>query len=159
MNEVERTGESMMNEKKKCKRGLKGCLLAVIILLIMLAIAGGVGWSFIAREHREAASLPLDRVDFGSLKDGEYSGLYEGGMYRWRRNACQVSVVQGRVVDIQLAESEDTGGENADPEILYQRVLAEQSLQVDTISGATLTSKAYLQCVENALLEIQMDTE
>jgi uncharacterized protein with FMN-binding domain len=28
-------------------------------------------------------------------------------------------------------------------------------LQVDTISGATLTSKAYLQCIENALIQAQ----
>lgn len=28
-----------------------------------------------------------------------------------------------------------------------------QSLQVDTVSGATLTSKAYLKSVENALMQ------
>jgi uncharacterized protein with FMN-binding domain len=39
--------------------------------------------------------------------------------------------------------------------MLYERVIQSQSLQVDTISGATLTSKAYLQCVENALLQAQ----
>ena len=38
---------------------------------------------------------------------------------------------------------------------LYNRVIAAQSLQVDTVSGATLTGKAYLQCVENALLPAQ----
>jgi major membrane immunogen (membrane-anchored lipoprotein) len=31
------------------------------------------------------------------------------------------------------------------------RVIREQSLQVDTISGATLTSKAFLKAIENAL--------
>jgi uncharacterized protein with FMN-binding domain len=59
------------------------------------------------------------------------------------------------VSDIQLVGSQDPGGENTDYEALYDRVIEAQSLQVDTISGATLTSKAYLQCVENALLQAQ----
>jgi uncharacterized protein with FMN-binding domain len=41
--------------------------------------------------------------------------------------------------------------------MLYSRVIAQQSLQVDTISGATLTSKAYLQAVENALVQAQYE--
>jgi uncharacterized protein with FMN-binding domain len=36
-------------------------------------------------------------------------------------------------------------------------VIDAQSLQVDTISGATLTSKAYLKAVENALLKAQRE--
>ena len=62
----------------------------------------------------------------------------------------------GKATGIELLESKE------DPErdgtywgTLYERVIAAQSLQVDTVSGATLTSKAYLQCVENALVEAQ----
>ena len=61
----------------------------------------------------------------------------------------------GRVTDIQLVDSQDPGGENTQHEELFDRVIQAQSLQVDTISGATLTSKAYLQCVENALIQAQ----
>jgi hypothetical protein len=35
---------------------------------------------------------------------------------------------------------------------LSRSKLLWQSFQVDTISGATFTSKAYLQCVENVLI-------
>jgi uncharacterized protein with FMN-binding domain len=34
-------------------------------------------------------------------------------------------------------------------------VIQAQSLQVDTINSATLTSKAYLQAIENALVQAQ----
>ena len=61
----------------------------------------------------------------------------------------------GRVSDIQLGGSKDPGAENTDYKVLYERVIEDQTLQVDTISGATLTSKAYLQAVENALLQAQ----
>ena len=94
-------------------------------------------------------------MDFGKLNDGTYRGAYEGGMYKWRANECQATVSSGKVTDIQLAGSSDPGGKNTQHEALYDRVIQAQSLQVDTISGATLTSKAYLQAVENALLQAQ----
>jgi uncharacterized protein with FMN-binding domain len=35
---------------------------------------------------------------------------------------------------------------------LFDRVIEVQSLKVDTISGATITSKSFLKSVENALV-------
>ena len=138
-------------------RKARGCLVVLAIVVVVLAIGGGIGWVFLSREHREARSLPLNAVDFSKLVDGTYHGLYEGGMYKWRRNECDVTVANGKVTDIRLTASKDPGKENAGAEMLYERVIATQSLQVDTISGATLTGKAYLQCVENALLQTQYD--
>ena len=120
-----------------------------------LGAAGGIGWSRLSKEHREARSLPLDAVDFSKLRDGTYRGAYAGGMYKWRANECDVTVANSRVTGIQLVGSQDPGGKNTQHEALYDRVIEAQSLQVDTISGATLTSKAYLQAVENALLQAQ----
>ena len=76
----------------------------VIALVVVagLATAGGVGWSRLMAEHREARSLPLDAVDFSKLQDGTYHGAYEGGMYKWRANECQVTVSSGKVNTIQL---------------------------------------------------------
>jgi uncharacterized protein with FMN-binding domain len=149
---------TMKNEEKPKKKGLaKGCLIVPLVLVVTAVGGGGVGWSMLSKEHREARSLPLDAVDFSRLNDGVYHGAYAGGMYKWRANECDVTVANGKVTDIQLAGSEDPGAENTDTEMLYERVIAAQSLQVDTISGATLTSKGYLQCVENALIPAQYD--
>jgi uncharacterized protein with FMN-binding domain len=131
-----------------------GWVIALVVVAA-LATAGGVGWSRLSKEHREAKSLPLDAVDFRKLSDGMYHGAYEGGMYKWRANECRVTVSSGKVTDIQLVGSKDPGGENTQHQMLYDRVIQAQSLQVDTISGATLTSKAYLQAVENALIQAQ----
>jgi uncharacterized protein with FMN-binding domain len=127
------------------------------VVVVGLAVAGGIGWSYLTREHREARGLPLDAVDFTKLQDGIYRGAYAGGMYKWRANECQVTVADGKVTGIELVGSQDPGGGNTPHQVLYDRVVAEQSLQVDTISGATLTSKAYLQAVENALIQAQRD--
>jgi len=78
-------------------------------------------------------------------------------MYGWRYNECDVTVANGKLTGIQLVGSKDPGAENADYRMLYDRVIEAQSLQVDTISGATLTSKGWLQCVENALIQAQSE--
>jgi len=131
------------------------CWIIAFVVVVGLGIAGGIGWSKLSKEHQEARSLPLTAVDFSKLKDGTYHGAYAGGMYKWRVNECDVTVTNGKVTDIQLAVSQDPGGENTQHQALYDRVIQAQSLQVDTISGATLTSKAYLQAVENALVQAQ----
>ena len=148
----------MKNEGTSKRKGkAKGCLIVPLVLVVTAAGGGGIGWSYVSKEHREARSLPLNAVDFSRLNDGAYHGMYEGGMYKWRANACDVTVTNGKVTGIQLAGSEDPGAENTGHEMLYELVIAAQSLQVDTISGATLTSKAYLQCVENALVQAQYE--
>ncbi len=134
---------------------MNGWVIALLVVVAGLATAGGVGWSRLSKEHKEARSLPLNAVDFNKLKDGTYHGAYEGGMYKWRANECQVTVSSGQVTDIQLVGSGDPGGKNTQHQELYDRVIHAQSLQVDTISSATLTSKAYLQAVENALVQAQ----
>lgn len=123
-------------------------------IIVFLGIGGAVGWSKLSKEHNEAKNLPLDRVDFEKLKDGTYSGVYKGGMYKWRENEVRVIVESGKVIKIELLKNK----ENTPPEftkMLFDSVIEAQSLQVDTISGATLTSKAYLQGVENALKQAE----
>ena len=122
-----------------------------LVVVAGLAVAGWKGWQYIEREHKEARSLPLNAVDFSKLKDGTYTGEYEGGMYKWRANSVRVTVSGGKVAQIEpLTGIEDQG--DGKTQMLYDRVIEAQSLQVDTISGATLTANAYLQAVENALL-------
>jgi uncharacterized protein with FMN-binding domain len=144
-----------MKSKGKPRGKVRGCVIVPFVVVMATAGGGGIGWSMLAREHREAASLPLNAVDFARLRDGAYHGVYEGGMYTWRANECDVTVSEGRVTEIRLGDSKDPGAENADAGMLYERVIEAQSLKVDTISGATLTSKGWLQCVENALVQAQ----
>lgn len=138
--------------KVKKKRKGKGCLIALLIVVVILLISGGIGWAYVGREHREARSLPLNAVDFSRLNDGVWHGAYAGGMYQWRYNECDVTITNGKVVDINLTAAQNLDVLRDGAEMQYERVISDQSLQVDTISGSTLTGKGYLQCVENALI-------
>ena len=141
--------------KKQPKIGRKrkhmGWIIALIIVAV-LGVGGAIGWQYIAKEHKEAMSLPLNAVDFSRLANGVYTGEYAGGMYGWRTNKVEVRVADGKITEITLLDSKfgDDAAKLTDP--LYGQVIDEQTLQVDAVSGSTLTSKAALQAVENALL-------
>jgi len=141
-------------KRKRGKRKMTGWIIALIVV-VALGAGGAIGWRYIAKEHREAASLPLNAVDFSRLKDGVYTGEYEGGMYRWRTNQVEVTVAGGKVTGITLVSSKfgDDAAKLTDP--LYDQVVEQQTLQVDAVSGSTLTSKAALQAVENALQQAE----
>jgi uncharacterized protein with FMN-binding domain len=128
----------------------------MIIAGLVILIAVGLGGAIICTsgERREGRNLPIADIDFNNLKDGTYTGEYEGGTKKLRTNRVQVTVSSGKVTGIKILEHK----ENQKPELtgkLYDRVINAQSLQVDTVSGATITSKAYLKSVENALLKAQ----
>ncbi|MBI9036156.1 MAG: FMN-binding protein [Bacteroidales bacterium] len=109
----------------------------------------------LSTEHEEARNVEISNINFIKLDNGSYLGVYEGGMYKWRKNKVQVMVTEGKVSEIILLSSE----ENRPPEFtmeLFNRVIEKQSLQVDVISGATLTSNAFLKSIENALIKTDL---
>lgn len=131
------------------RKGKRKLLIAGIVVLV---IVGGLGSALLITggERREARNVPIKAISFKSLRDGTYTGGYEGGKYKWRANKIQVTVSSGKVTDIKVLEqTEKMPAEFT--EKLFGRVIQAQSLQVDAISGATLTSKAFLKGVEGAL--------
>src|SRR6056297_205122 len=139
--------------KRKGKRKMTGWIITGIIVIIVV-IAGGVGWSKVSKEHQQMRNLPLNNVDFSNLKDGTYKGIFEGGMYKCRENQIQVTVENGQVTSIQVLQHKENRPKDFTDK-LFNRVIQSQSLQVDVVTGATMTSKAYLQGVENALKKAQ----
>ncbi|TEB14651.1 Electron transport complex subunit RsxG [Pelotomaculum sp. FP] len=123
--------------------------MLIIVLGIVVMVLGGA-LLFTAGERREGRNLLIAVMDFKDLNDGTYVGEYEGGRFKWRANEVQVTVSSGKVTDIELLKNTENRPAEFTNE-LFNRVMQSQSLQVDTISGATITSKAYLKAVENAL--------
>lgn len=120
-------------------------------LLVLYITLTSASCSKLSLENEEARNIGIANIDFKSLMDGQYSGYYEGGMYSWRENECQVTVDCTRVTRIVLISSAaEYTGEFLDT--LYNRIIRQQALQVDVVSGSTLDSKACLKAVEDALL-------
>lgn len=146
----------MQFSKKKKRKTRIWTILSVILGVIVL----GLGATMLAFEpgRREALSLTISEMEFHKLRDGIYLGEYKGTKDSLRNTKVQVTVASGKVTEIQVVEGA-LANEKQRTEVgnglsindLLDRVIESQSLQVDIISGATITSKVHLKAMENAL--------
>ena len=130
----------------------KYTVIAFIILLLFGCftdeVQGGDTMS-ISDEVEQIKSMDISHVDPATVPDGEYTGEFpfrQRYLYR-----VKVIVKSGRIADIEVLEN-GTENEYAEKGLgVIPRILREQSPEVDAVSGATVTSKALMKCVEKAL--------
>jgi uncharacterized protein with FMN-binding domain len=128
---------------------------AVIVCIIFLLLACSTGEAeqvkhmSISEEVEQIKNMDISYVDPATVPDGEYTGEFpfrQRYLYR-----VKVTVKSGRIADIQVLEN-GTENEYAEKGLgVIPRILQEQSPKVDAVSGATVTSKALMKCVEKAL--------
>lgn len=81
-------------------------------------------------------------------KDGEYTGVGNG--FRGETKVS-VKVESGKKSNIQILESQDDDKYLDRASELINQIIESQSTTVDTVSGATYSSNAIIQAVDNAL--------
>mgnify|MGYP001332683314 CR=1 FL=1 len=145
---------------KKVEKRKEKSKVWIVILSIVGVIALGLGGAivFTAPGRNELQNMVIDNIDFGALEDGTYIGQYVGTKDSFRNAKVEVTVTGGQVTDIRVVEG-PLSGDRSSSELakgltihdLFDEVIRSQSLQVDVISGATLTCNAHLKAVEDAL--------
>ena len=119
-------------------------ILAVIFLLVL--IIGGSGF-YMTRGLNSGKNMIIKPIDTSQLENGVYKGIYNGG--RWS-NEVNVTIIDKKVSKIVIVKS--VVFEKAEVSTaLINEVIKKQNTNVDVIGGATVTSKAYLKSIENAL--------
>ena len=119
-------------------------ILAVIFLLVL--IIGGSGF-YMTRGLNSGKNMIIKPIDTSQLENGVYKGIYNGG--RWS-NEVNVTIIDKKVTKIVIVKS--VVFEKAEVSTaLINEVIKKQNTNVDVIGGATVTSKAYLKSIENAL--------
>jgi len=119
-------------------------LLFLVIIIIFLA---GGGLFYLSRGLDSGSKVPINEVDLSTLTDGTYTGTYEGG--RWT-NTVKVNIKDQRITAIEIVDDLLFSRPEVVDKILA-RVIDEQKVNVDVISEATVSSKAYLKAIELAL--------
>lgn len=119
-------------------------LLILIAVLALLTAAG----LFVTSGLSDGMNVQLQGIDLSGKPDGDYTGTYS--FKRWT-NTLLVHVVDHKIIGIDIQD--DVGAAqitNCSGEV-FRRVIEAQDTRVDAVSGATVTSKAYLKAIENAL--------
>jgi uncharacterized protein with FMN-binding domain len=116
----------------------------VLIGLVVIALA----LFLLSRKVvNDANALPIEDVDFSQIADGEYEGSYKSFIVE---ASVKTTVKDGEVTRIEILDHFNGWGEEAEKVIDY--IIEDQSLQVDSISGATVSSVAIKKAVEVSLI-------
>lgn len=104
--------------------------------------------------ERQTANNPVIEsnfgMDIGTLNDGTYTGSARG--YK-SVITVQVTIAGGKISAITVVSEGDDEPYFSNARAVIQRVLASQSMNVDTVSGCTYSSTGILMAIKNALLQ------
>jgi len=117
----------------------------LIIATVVILIVGG-GYVALQSMSENPADIIVEEVNVANISDGAYTGEYATTMVSAK---VEVTIVRGEITDIKILEHKC--GTGYDAEVIVDDIVLQQSLEVDTISGATLSSKVILKAVEDAL--------
>lgn len=125
----------------------KKIILGIVsVIILTAAIFGGKYLYSVNKYKKETSEMIIGSVDLSKVPDGKYTGacdvVYVGA-------EVSVTVKDNKIVDIILLKHKT--GKGKPGEAVTAKVLKEQSLQVDTVAGATNSSKVILKSIENAL--------
>jgi uncharacterized protein with FMN-binding domain len=91
-------------------------------------------------------NLKVQNVDLSKMPDGIYSGSYN--VFPVTADV-RVIVKNHKIAEIELVKH--TNGKGAAAEVIPERVVKAQSIEIDVVTGATYSSKVILKSIENAL--------
>ncbi|QHQ62761.1 FMN-binding protein [Anaerocolumna sedimenticola] len=131
-----------MKTKKKAR-------ILVVIVCVVLLIAAAYFINYMLRVNRyqeKVSNLTYNDIDISSIADGTYIGECDVDFIYAK---VEVTVKGGKLTNVKLLEHKNEHGSNA--EAITDKILQEQRIDVDVISGATNSSKVIKKAVENAL--------
>ena len=107
----------------------------------------------------EPIAVVVPRKAQTGIFDGVYSGSSKGrnGLIKLR-----ISIISDLINSIDIYEHNETTSMHQVRDslsIIPQRIISEQKYDVDIVSGATITSKAIMNAVKNALAGTKFDVE
>lgn len=128
--------------------GLPKWLRNLIIVIVGIALVAWAGLIIFNRGMDEVLALDIGFIDLASLPDGTYEGSYTQNRWFYR---VLVQVRSGALEDITITHSNHESVVGKWNEEVIQEILQKQSLDIDGVSGATVTTKALQKAIENAL--------
>ncbi|OHD54810.1 MAG: hypothetical protein A2Y33_02245 [Spirochaetes bacterium GWF1_51_8] len=124
-------------------------MTTVLIIVGILLVLGGLMYLFMMGGMKGIKEMPINSVDLSKVADGIYKGEFHKG--RWHYTV-EVEVAKGKIAAIKNLgnQFEELAKLN---EGVADNVIAQQKVDLDTYSAATIDSKAFLKAVENALTQ------
>ncbi len=125
----------------------KKIILCVIILLLLVGFVWGIIYlKSVADYKQDVKETTFEEINISDISDGVYIGEYDLDFIYAK---VEVTVQNGEITNINILEHRHERGKTA--EVIADRIVDEQKIDVDAISGATNSSAVIKKAVENAL--------
>jgi len=123
-------------------------IVGVILMVTLVVLISATGFYFyrIGVYQSIVAEIVVTTPDLGTVEDGTYQGSFDAFEVA---ATVEVAVKDHKITAITILRHKTDRGRKA--EVITAEVITAQSLQVDTISGATNSSKVILKAIEMAL--------
>lgn len=126
---------------------IKRIIYAATALAIVVGVSLGARYYIKLQNYNKIINgISIKEVNLAKVSDGTYKGSFDALMIE---ADTSVTVKNHKIVDIKLLHHKNERGKPA--EVIPMRVVKAQSLKVDTVSGATNSSKVILMSIQNAL--------
>ncbi len=134
---------------KVSKKKISGKMIAIyfIIFVVLIFFVCLVIYLKSVSDYKQAVkSITFEEIGAAEASDGIYIGECNVDFIYAK---VEVTVHDGRITDINILEHRNERGESA--ETVVNKIVEEQKIDVDAVSGATNSSIVLKKAVENAL--------
>lgn len=121
-------------------------VLKILGIIVLALVILGIG-AYLYMSSLEPENMEFADIDLSQLSDGVYPGEAKITPVKVK---LDVTISGGAITSIEI--SEHVNGKGKEAEKITDRVIEAQSLDVDTITGATWSSYTILKAIETALL-------
>jgi uncharacterized protein with FMN-binding domain len=125
----------------------KGCLTAIIATVILMIILIATAFIQMGKSAKSYDTFNYSDLDLSRIDDGTYTGSEDGNLVK---ATVEVTVKDHKITNVTIIKHECGTGKPA--EVIVNDIVEENSLDVDTISGATMSSNVIKVAVYNALI-------
>ncbi len=122
-------------------------LIVIVVMLAVGALTAKIFYSKAEANLEQLSKTEIENVDLASAEDGVYTGSYSAFPVSAE---VSVTIKDHKIEKIELIKHNN--GQGGGAEILPEKVREAQSLDVDSVTGATYSSKVILKAIQNALL-------
>ena len=122
----------------------------IISIAVGVVVVLSIGFFALWRNVPYVRDVDLHGINLTYIADGSYTGTFERGRFS---NTLTVQVEDNRIVGIDMADDVFGARMTDISEEVFDRVIEAQNTDIDTVTGATITTNAYLKAIENALSE------
>ena len=125
----------------------KKIVLCAVMLFLLVGLVWGVYYLESVTDYKQAIKeTTFEEINISDISDGVYIGEYDVDFIYAK---VEVTVQNGEITNINILEHRHERGKAA--EAITNKIVDEQKIDVDAISGATNSSTVIKKAVENAL--------